>query len=105
VQVIFYKEDDGTVPMVEWIERLRVFGYELHRPYADTLRDGIHELRFRFQRVNYRMLYFFHGSSAVIFTHGLTKEKNVSNSEIDRALDLKKRFEADPGAHTFFWEQ
>ena len=74
VRVIFYKEDDGTVPMVEWvealpkkvrekcfewIERLMTSGYELHRPYADLLRDGVHELRLRFQKVNYRMLYFF----------------------------------------------
>jgi hypothetical protein len=72
VQVIFYKEADGSVPMVEWIEglqkkprqkcfewieRLMTFEYDLHRPYADTLGDGIHELRVRFQSVNYRMLF------------------------------------------------
>ena len=51
------------------------------------------------------MLYFFHGSSAAILTHGLTKEKNISDNEIDHALGLKKRFEADPEAHTFYWEQ
>ena len=78
--------------------------HDLHRPYADILRDGIHELRLRVGRVNYRMLYFFHGNTAVVLTHGLTKEKKVPNKEIDRALDLKKMFEADPESHTFLWE-
>jgi len=119
VRVIFYKEDDGTVPMVEWvealpkkvrekcfewIERLMTSGYELHRPYADLLRDGVHELRLRFQKVNYRMLYFFHGNMAVIITHGLTKERQVPSQEIDRAVELRKRFLADPESHTFRWE-
>ncbi len=119
VQAIFYREDDGTVPMVlwvgrlqkkprekcfEWIERLMTFGYELHRPYADILRDCIHELRVRVGNVNYRMLYFFHGKTAVVLTHGLTKEKKVPEQEIDRAVDRKRKFEADPEAHTFVWE-
>lgn len=119
VRVVFYKEDDGTVPMVEWvellqkkprekcfewIERLMTFGYELHRPYADTLREGIHELRVRIGNVNYRMLYFFHGNAAAVLTHGLIKERKVPDKEIDQALDSKRKFEADPEAHTFLWE-
>ena len=119
VRVIFYREDDGTVPMVnwidglpkkarekcfEWIDRLMVSGYELHRPYADFLRDGVYELRVRLQHINYRMLYFFHGTSAVVLTHGLTKEKQIPDNEIAKAEDLKKRFEADPESHTFRWE-
>lgn len=119
VRVIIYKEDDGRVPMVEWvealpkkvrekcfewIERLMTSGYELHRPYADLLRDGVHGLRLRFQKVNYRMLHFFHGNTAVVITHGLTKEKQVPSKEIDKAVELKKRFEANPESHTFRWE-
>ena len=119
VQVIYYKEDDGTVPMVswlngiqrkprvkcyEWIERLKNLGHELHRPYADTLRDGIHELRVRFQSVNYRMLYFFYGNASVVLTHGLTKENMIPDKEIENALELKRKFETDPKAHIFYWE-
>jgi phage-related protein len=119
IRVIFCKEDDGTVPMVEWIEglpkkprekcfewieRLMTFGHELHRPYTDSLRDGIHELRVRYQNVNYRMLYFFHGKTAAVITHGLIKEKRVPDKEIDKAVELKKRFEANPESHTFRWE-
>lgn len=119
VRVIFYKERDGTAPMVEWlnelpkkprekcfewIERPMIFGYELHRPYADLLRDGIHELRIRFQSVNYRVLYFFHGNAAVVLTHGLIKEKDVPNKEIGKAVELKEKFEERPEFHTFYWE-
>ena len=88
----------------ERIERLRMMGHELHRPYADTLRDGIHELRVRFQSVNYRMLYFFYGNASVVLTHGLTKENMIPDKEIENALELKMKFEADPKAHIFYWE-
>jgi phage-related protein len=113
--VVFYRYDDGSVPLLEWldglprkaqdkcrvkIERLRELGHELRRPEADFLRDGIYELRVRLQRVNYRMLYFFHGGSAAVLSHGLQKERQVPVREIDAAVECKKRFEQDPKAHT-----
>lgn len=73
-RVIIYQERDGEVPFLEWldqlkpkvvarcrqrIERLRDLGYELRRPEADYLRDGIYELRVRVERIHYRMLYLF----------------------------------------------
>jgi phage-related protein len=75
-------------------------GHELRRPRADTLRDGIHELRVVSQHVNYRVLYFFHGRTAVI-SHGLTKEGVVPPREIDLAVARKHRFAADPARHTY----
>ena len=71
VQVILYREDDGTVPVLEWLDELptkiqdkcaarisRIVdcGHELRRPESAYLRDGIHELRVRYQHVNYRLL-------------------------------------------------
>jgi hypothetical protein len=59
-RVVLYREDDGTVPLLEWldvlparakakclvrIERLRELGHDLRRPEADYLRDDIYELR------------------------------------------------------------
>ncbi len=82
------------------VERLKERGHELRRPEADLLRDGIYELRVGLQGVNYRMLYFFVGKQAVL-SHGLTKEKEVPDREIDLALKRKARFEADPNKHTF----
>lgn len=52
--VLLYRDDDGTVPILEWldgltpkaqdkcrvkIERLRELGHELRRPEADFLRE------------------------------------------------------------------
>lgn len=115
-KVVAYREDDGTVPLLDWfaalpprarakcavaLERLSELGHELRRPEADYLEQGIHELRVRLQHVNYRMLYFFHGKAPVVVSHGLTKEQRVPPSEVRRALDRKRRFEKNPRGHTY----
>jgi phage-related protein len=117
--VVFYQEDEGDVPVLDWlkdlrrtdhrayetsvacIERLAQFGHELRRPLADFLRDGVYELRFRKGRVNYRILYFFHGRNLAILGHALTKEDKVPKIDIERAIRRRKAFEADPQAHTY----
>jgi hypothetical protein len=114
-RVALYKEDDGSVPLLEWldrlsakvkakclarIKRLQAEGHDLRRPEADYLRDGIYELRVGFRGVNYRILYFFHGAAAAVVSHGLVKERVVPAGEIDRALDRSAKFIADPKRHT-----
>ncbi|SRR5260221_14410508 len=114
--VVFYKEDDGTVPMLEWldtlsnkalakcrvkIERLAELGYELRRPEAGFLRDGIYELRVRLHGQNYRIIYFYHGRAAAVISHGLVKERIVPPKDIDRAIDRKKKFDRNPDMHTY----
>lgn len=114
-KVVLYREADETVPLLEWldslpsrvvakcrvrIERLAELGHELRRPETDLLRDGIHELRIGLQGQNYRMLYFFHGRTAAVLSHGLVKERAVPPKEIDRAVERKRKFEADPKRHT-----
>ena len=83
------------------IEVLGELGHELRRPMADYLRDGIYELRVRAGRVNYRILYFFHGQNIVVLAHGLTKEKKVPESDIERAFSRKTSFDNDPDRHTY----
>ncbi len=78
---------------------LAAIGHALRRPHADTLRDGIYELRARVGRVNYRMLYFFHGQDVAILSHGFTKEREVPTTEIERALERKRRYEQAPQEH------
>jgi len=65
------------------------------------LRDGIYELRASLQGVNYRILYFFHGSTAAVVSHGLVKERAVPSGEIGEAIDRRARFAADPKKHTY----
>lgn len=117
--VQFYAERRGDVPVLDWlrklrrreprafakcvarIQRLAELGYELRRPEADFLREGIYELRIRHGNVNYRILYFFHGRNVALLAHGLAKEEKVPAVDIDRALRRKQRYESDPEAHAF----
>lgn len=113
--LIFYKDGD-EVPILDWLKRaphkvqdkcfaylsqLETKGHELRRPLADLLRDGIYELRPSYQGVHYRILYFFAGESVVVVSHGLRKEGEVPAVEIVRAIERKRKFTADPRAHTF----
>ena len=119
IPVAFYQEQEGDAPVVEWlrelnatnskafdkcraaIARLALLGHELRRPEADYLRDGIYELRVRLGSVNFRLLYFFHGQTASVIAHGLTKEDVVPAADIKRAIIRKAAFAANPTAHTF----
>jgi phage-related protein len=115
-EVVLFRNDDGAVPLVDWLDslpekaqakcvgalrRLELLGHELRRPEADYLRDDIFELRIGLQGVNYRMLYFFQGRAVVVVSHGLIKERAVPPREIDRAIERRSRFMADPKLHAF----
>jgi phage-related protein len=119
VEVVYYREGD-KVPMAEWLAQLppdacdvciahvrwlKHKGNEMRRPLVDFLTHGIYELRAKRRGVNYRMLHFFHGSQAVVVSHGFVKQRSrVPESEIRRALDRMARFKAEPVAHTFVAE-
>jgi hypothetical protein len=79
-------------------------GHEMGRPYAALLRDGIYELRVHYGHVNYRMLYFFVDDpypSAVVVSHGLTKEARVPPGEIEAAIKRRELVRLDWEAHTY----
>jgi hypothetical protein len=116
ITVVFYQEDDGTVPVLEWLDslprkvqnkcfvrisRLEELGHELRRPQADLLRDNIYELRVGLQGINYRILYFFHGKQAAVLAQGVIKEREVPPQEIERAIERKRKFEREPDKHTY----
>jgi phage-related protein len=113
---VFYQEENGSVPLLEWLDRLPAkaqakclarlkrledLGHELRRPEADYLRDGIHELRASLGGIHYRILYFFHGNIAAVVSHGITKEQRVAPREIERAIERKNRFTTNPARYTF----
>lgn len=115
-EVIFFKESDGTVPVIEFLKALPArikqradhrfdlleqLGHELRRPYADYLENGIYELRFRINHVQYRFLYFFSGKNIVVVSHGLTKESTIPRLDIEVALKRKILFEMNPEKHSF----
>jgi len=122
-EVVFYQEGDGDVPVFDWLKELRLhdqrayetcvaaierlveLGHELRRPLADLLRDGIYELRIRKGRVNYRILYFFHGRNLAILGNALTKEDKVPKADIEWAIRQKKAFVADSVKHSYSEEE
>lgn len=118
-EVIFYRDERGQALVVEWLRELRrkdkkayakcnariqvlaQLGHELRRPMADYLRDGIHELRIRHGHANYRILYFFHGQAVAVRAHGLTKEAEVPDADIEGAIQRKKAFATNPVKHSY----
>ena len=116
-EVVFYRTRAGRVPLIEWfaglphearakcqvrLERLEECGHRLRRPEAAYLRDGISELRAKHLGMNYRMLYFFHGTSAVVVTHGLVKQRAaVPEEEIALAIRRRAEFRSDPTRFKF----
>jgi phage-related protein len=118
-ELIFFQDDDGSVPVRDWllglqgtnrrafakcvdkIDLLSEQGHELRRPHADMLRDGIYELRARSGKVNYRILYFFHGQNVAVLAHSLTKEAKVPTKDIERVTRRMEAFEKDPEGHSY----
>lgn len=117
-----YRPSTGVVPLTDWLERLekhqpKVYvkcvhriqqleqkGYELRRPAADHLGEGIYELRVKSGRVNFRVLYFFCGKNVACLTHGFTKEDSIPEKEIDRAKKAKILVETNLVQFTEEWE-
>lgn len=113
-RILLFRDAGGGVPLLEWldslprkarakclarIERLAELGFELRRPEADLLRDGIYELRVGLGGIHYRMLYFYFGRGAAVITHGLTKRREVPPKQINLAIQRKRLFENDPQRH------
>jgi phage-related protein len=119
-RIVLFQDAKGEVPVLEWlnqlvksdkkgyancisrIEQLAEYGFELRRPAADFLRDGIYELRAKHVRVQYRILYFFHGQNVVILAHAIIKEDDrVPDRNIALALTYKDLFVLNPETYTY----
>lgn len=118
-EIIIYQERENDVPLLQWldnqaskvqdkcierIERLKEQGYDLRRPHADILEDGIYELRVRHGNANYRILYAFSGKNVVLLSHGCTKTKMVPKKEIRKAKENYKKYTLNPEKHTYHEE-
>ena len=116
---VFFFQDERDIPVRNWLQELRrtdkrvyakcvarirllaQLGHELRRPLADYLEEDIYELRIRRGRVNYRILYFFHGQNIAILAHGLVKEDVIPQADLTRAIKRKEAFLKDPAKHTY----
>ena len=105
--VTYYIEADGTKPVEEYIRKLSVNeraktlafvekleekGPNLHRPYADLLEDGIHELRIKLSGTQVRIFYFFCYQNIIVLTNVFDKHSNKVPKE---QINLAKKNRTD----------
>ena len=107
-RILFCDETESLCPVTEFINQcpprhqvkvLRLLslleekGPILPRPYADLLRDGIHELRFTLSRDNVRVLYFFCFKNFIVLYNVFFKNtKKVPEKQIRAVLDYRDQF-------------
>jgi hypothetical protein len=107
-KIIYYEDENGNsevfqfidsqklkykAKIMSWVSMLEKKGPILPRPYADLLRDEIHELRVKLSGNQVRILYFFCFEDFIVLTHGFKKNtQKVPPKEIDKAIKLKDNF-------------
>lgn len=81
------------VKILRFLDLLESQGPTLPRPYADLLRDGIHELRVKLSGSQVRLLYFFCHRSFIILYHAFVKNTDrVPERLIDDVVNYRDAF-------------
>ena len=104
--VDFYREDDGSKPVGQFIRTLPVhlkakvvgdlhlleeYGNHAREPLSKYLDDGIYELRSKTGTNVIRILYFFEENRIIIATNGFVKkQQRTPKSEIELAKKRRK---------------
>lgn len=129
VQIVFYLEKPGEVPVLDWIEvterqhrgssnKFRAYiellqekGHELRRPITDYLRDDIYELRPTYENQAYRILYFFdeqkldgNRSRSCVLCNALLKigdHQGEFEKAIDKSIKRRLKYLNDRAKHTY----
>jgi hypothetical protein len=79
--------------ILNWIEKLEELGPNLPRPYADFLKDDIHELRIKLSGDQIRVLYFFCYKDFIVLTNHFVKTTDkVPENEIRKAIKIRDDF-------------
>lgn len=100
-KIVFYTTRRGDSPVRDFLNSLDVKarlkagsfidllaqeGHKLLRPYADTIRGKVRELRIPYRTNQYRILYFFLLKDYIVLLHGFAKKtQEVPRREIDQA--------------------
>ena len=108
-QIEFFEEIDGGEPVRKWLDSLPVevrgrvlarisllaeHGPALDHPYTSQIEGKLREVRLRFGKTRYRVLYFFDSNQRGILLHGFTKntdaveesDKRIGRSRMDAHL-------------------
>ena len=105
---LYYFTTEGLKPVKEYIDGLSLReqaktlafialleenGPNLPRPYADTLEDGIHELRIKLKGTQVRILYFFCYQDIIVLTNVFDKHtQEVPKAQIKLAKERRADF-------------
>jgi phage-related protein len=105
-RVVYYENPNDSCPVKDYIDSLDIqeqvktlnliellqdHGPHLRRPYADLLKDGIHELRIKLSGTQIRILYFFFFQNIIFLTNVFNKHTDrVSESEINTAKKCRE---------------
>ena len=105
MEIIFYTDINGNVPVKEFLDSLDVkmrtkmlrsimalqdLGHNLRMPLSESLDDGILELRAKVGSDITRVLYFFIVGDRAVLTHGFVKKKQKKPArEIKRAKEIR----------------
>jgi hypothetical protein len=105
--IVYCDEQQDPCPVTEFIEAcdpkhqvkilrflslLEEMGPTLPRPYADLLKDGIHELRIKLSGNQVRMLYFFSFRKFIVFYSAFIKN---SSRVPEKFIERVKRYRDD----------
>jgi hypothetical protein len=119
----FFEENDGKRPVQAWLDRLasdvrgkvlaRIellaqHGPSLDYPYTSQIEGKLREIRLRFGKARYRVLYFFDEARTGILLHGFTKDTaavedsdvRIAHFRMDAHTARKKRDAAKEPART-----
>jgi hypothetical protein len=81
------------VKILRFLSLLEEMGPTLPRPYADLLKDGIHELRIKLSGDQVRMLYFFCFRKFIVFYVAFVKNtRQVPEKFITRVSRYRSSF-------------
>ena len=106
--ITYYSKQDGSKPVEKYLKELPINeraktlafieflgekGPNLHRPYADLLEDGIHELRIKLTGTQVRVLYFFCYQNIIVLTNIFDKHTDrVPKEQIKLAKESRTDF-------------
>jgi hypothetical protein len=103
-RIDFFREKDGTEPVRDWLDNLvgeirgkvlarinllREHGPTLDFPYTSQIEGRLREVRLRFGKTRYRVLYFFDEDRTGVLLHGLTKDTDKLESS-DKATGIAR---------------
>ena len=76
---------------MRFLSLLEEMGPTLPRPYADVLKDGIHELRMTLSGSHIRLLYFFCYEKFIVLYHAFAKNTQKVPDKFIQAVATYRR--------------